>query len=82
LIIFLSNALFIVYWTINFLHELRITLRRINPILFYMICTCCQKKKYEKEMLVESHLTNHEKFVADLEQAVQCKFRLLSASSC
>lgn len=53
-VIVIVNISFFVYWTAKFLQELRDTFRKKAPKLYLMFCLCCNKRKQEKEQIIDN----------------------------
>jgi hypothetical protein len=47
--IVIVNGLFLIYWVLKFLNELKATLRKKKPKLYFFLYLCCNRRRQEKE---------------------------------
>jgi len=67
-IIVIVNISFFAYWTLKFLQELRDTFRKKTPKLYFMFCLCCNKKKQEKEKMIDNFKLKRNEFLKNFEK--------------
>ena len=69
-----SNGTFIIYWIIKFIQELRSTISKKFPKLYFALFLCFNKKNLEKEKLIGEYLDKHSKFLKNFNVICDCNF--------
>eukprot|EP00347_Sterkiella_histriomuscorum_P011701 403371438 len=66
-IIVAVNVLFFLYWFLKFSDQLRITLKKKAPKVYFVLFLCCNKRRQEKEKIIDNYLIKHNHFLKSYE---------------